>query len=205
MAGSSIVAWPLTSAPSIVRTIGPRRRLDREIRGTRMRLFGFAGWSGSGKTTLIERLVPRFTAQRLRVSLVKHAHHSFDTDQPDKDSWRHRQAGCSEVLITSALRWALVHELRGEAELTLRDAIARVSPCDLLLVEGFKSAAIPKLEVWRRHQTEPQLFPDDPYIRAIASDEPERFAGTMKAFALDDIDAIATFVLAEATDGDAFR
>jgi molybdopterin-guanine dinucleotide biosynthesis adapter protein len=170
-----------------------------------MRLFGFAGWSGSGKTTLIERLVPRLTAHDLRVSLVKHAHHSFDTDQPGKDSWRHRQSGCSEVLITSALRWALVHELRGDAELSLRDAIARVSPCDLLLIEGFKAAAIPKLEVWRRDQIEPVLFPDDPYIRAIASDDPERFAGTLKAFGLDDIDAIATFVLAEATDGGAFR
>jgi molybdopterin-guanine dinucleotide biosynthesis adapter protein len=170
-----------------------------------MRLFGFAGWSGSGKTTLIERLVPRLTARTLRVSLVKHAHHSFDTDQPGKDSWRHRQAGCSEVLITSALRWALVHELRGDAELTLREAIARVSPCDLLLIEGFKSAAIPKLEVWRRDQTEPPLFPDDPYIRAIATDDPGRFTNSLKAFGLDDVDAIATFVLAEATDGAAFR
>lgn len=170
-----------------------------------MRLFGFAGWSGSGKTTLIERLIPHLTARDLSVSLVKHAHHSFDTDQPGKDSWRHRQAGCNEVLITSALRWALVHELRGDAELTLRDAIARVSPCDLLLIEGFKAAAIPKLEVWRRDQTEPLLFPDDPYVRAIASDDPARFDGTVKAFALDDLDAIATFVLAEATDGGAFR
>src|SRR5437773_12573162 len=112
-----------------------------------MRLFGFAGWSGSGKTTLIERLVPRLTARGLTVSLVKHAHHSFDVDQPGKDSGRHRQAGCTEVLVTSAMRWALVHELRGQSELALDEAIARISPCDLLLVEGFKAAAVPKLEI----------------------------------------------------------
>jgi len=170
-----------------------------------MRLFGFAGWSGSGKTTLIERIVPLLTARDLRVSLVKHAHHTFDIDQPGKDSWRHRHAGCSEVLVSSALRWALVHELRGDAELTLRDAIARVSPCDLLLIEGFKTAAIPKLEVWRKDQTEPMLFPGDPFIRGIATDDPRRFAGRLPAFALEDVDAIATFVMAEATDGEAFR
>ncbi|HEY3177952.1 MAG TPA: molybdopterin-guanine dinucleotide biosynthesis protein B [Casimicrobiaceae bacterium] len=170
-----------------------------------MRIFGFAGWSGSGKTTLIERLVPRLTARGLTVSLVKHAHHSFDIDQPGKDSWRHRQAGCTEVLVTSAMRWALVHELRGQPELALGDAIARLSPCDLLLVEGFKTAAVPKLEVWRKHLGEPLLFPDDSRIRAIATDDPARFAGRLTAFGLDDIDAIATFILAEATDGGAVR
>ncbi|HEY2818708.1 MAG TPA: molybdopterin-guanine dinucleotide biosynthesis protein B, partial [Casimicrobiaceae bacterium] len=139
------------------------------------------------------------------VSLIKHAHHTFDLDQPGKDSWRHRQAGCTEVLVTSALRWALVHELRGGPELSLEDAIAHVSPCDLLLIEGFKTAAIPKLEVWRDGQDEPPLFPDDRHIRAIATDVPARFAGRLRAFALDDIDAIATFVLAEATGGRALR
>jgi len=170
-----------------------------------MRLFGFAGWSGSGKTTLIERLVPRLAARGLTVSLVKHAHHSFDVDQPGKDSWRHRQAGCTEVLVTSAMRWALVHELRGQSELALDEAIARISPCDLLLVEGFKAAAVPKLEIWRESLGEPLLFPDDPHIRAIATDDPGRFAGHLTVFALDDIDAIATFVLAEATGGGALR
>ena len=170
-----------------------------------MRLFGFAGWSGSGKTTLIERLVPRLAARGLTVSLVKHAHHSFDVDQPGKDSWRHRQAVCTEVLVTSAMRWALVHELRGQSELALDEAIARISPCDLLLVEGFKAAAVPKLEIWRKSLGEPMLFPDDPHIRAIASDDPDSFAGRLTAFALDDIDAIATFVLAEATGGEALR
>jgi len=170
-----------------------------------MRLFGFAGWSGSGKTTLIERLVPRLAARGLTVSLVKHAHHSFDVDQPGKDSWRHRQAGCTEVLVTSAMRWALVHELRGQSELALDEAIARISPCDLLLVEGFKAAAVPKLEIWRESLGEPLLFPDDPHIRAIATDDPGRFADRLTSFALDDIDAIATFVLAEATGGGALR
>ena len=170
-----------------------------------MRLFGFAGWSGSGKTTLIERLVPRLAARGLTVSLVKHAHHSFDVDQPGKDSWRHRQAGCTEVLVTSAMRWALVHELRGQSELALDEAIARISPCDLLLVEGFKAAAVPKLEIWRESLGEPLLFPDDPHIRAIATDDPGRFAGRLTIFALDEIDAIATFVLAEATGGEGLR
>ena len=119
-----------------------------------MRLFGFAGWSGSGKTTLIERIVPLLVARGLRVSLVKHAHHAFDIDQPGKDSWRHRRAGCTEVLITSALRWALVHELGNGPELSLREAIAHVAPCDLLLIEGFKTAPIPKLEIRRTGQTE---------------------------------------------------
>ncbi|TMH69689.1 MAG: molybdopterin-guanine dinucleotide biosynthesis protein B [Betaproteobacteria bacterium] len=170
-----------------------------------MRLFGFAGWSGSGKTTLIERLVPRLAARGLTVSLVKHAHHSFDVDQPGKDSWRHRQAGCTEVLVTSAMRWALVHELRGQSELALDEAIARISPCDLLLVEGFKAAAVPKLEIWRESLGEPLLFPDDPHIQAIATDDPGRFADRLTSFALDEIDAIATFVLAEATGGGALR
>src|SRR5882672_4019839 len=123
----------------------PRRQVGRAS----VRIFGFAGWSGSGKTTLIEAVVPRLTRAGLTVSLVKHAHHSFDVDQPGKDSHRHRVAGCSEVLISSALRWALVHELRGEAEMPLPEALARLSPCDLALVEGYKTYPIPKLEVWR--------------------------------------------------------
>src|SRR5690348_6270166 len=124
-----------------------------------MRVFGFAGWSGSGKTTLIETLVPRLTGRGLRVSLVKHAHHDFDVDRPGKDSYRHRMAGCDEVLVTSGVRWALMHELRGAPELTLADALARLSACDLALVEGWKRAAIPKLEVWRERLGKPQLHP----------------------------------------------
>src|SRR5450631_4942745 len=111
-----------------------------------MKIMGIAGFSGSGKTTLIEKMIPVFVREGIRVSLVKHAHHEFDIDQPGKDSHRHREAGCQEVLVTSAVRWALMHELRGAAELSLDAALAQLSPCDLALVEGFKSAAIPKLE-----------------------------------------------------------
>jgi len=166
-----------------------------------MRLFGFAGWSGSGKTTLIERLIPQLIARGNSVSLIKHAHHDFDIDQPGKDSWRHRQAGCREVLITSDVRWALMHELRDSAELTLTEAIARIAQCDLLLVEGFKSAPIPKLEVWREDNGKPLLHPGDPHIVALATDRPDRIQAPMPVFALDDLDAIATLILDRATDG----
>ena len=101
------------------------------------RVFGFAGWSGSGKTTLIEQVIPCLIARGLTVSLVKHAHHAFDVDYPGKDSYRHREAGCSEVLVTSSRRWALVHELRGAPELTLAETLERLSPCDLVLIEGY--------------------------------------------------------------------
>src|SRR5438045_5200062 len=114
-----------------------------------MRIFGLAGWSGSGKTTLLAALIPELVARGVSVSLIKHAHHDFDIDRPGKDSHRHREAGCQEVLITSALRWALMHELRGAAELSIDAALTRLSPCDLVLIEGFKSAPIPKIEVYR--------------------------------------------------------
>src|SRR5258706_9429006 len=114
-----------------------------------MKIFGFAGWSGSGKTTLIEQLIPRLVKRGLKVSMIKHAHHSFDVDKPGKDSYRHREAGCSEVMVVSDRRWVLMHELRGEAEPSLEEQIERVSPCDLLLVEGHKRHPLPKLEVWR--------------------------------------------------------
>ena len=159
-----------------------------------MRIFGFAGWSGSGKTTLIESLVPRLTARGLRVSLVKHAHHDFDVDQPGKDSHRHRTAGCTEVLVSSAARWALMHELRGAPELSLPDALARLSPCDLVLVEGWKRAAIPKLEVWRSILGKPALHTGDAWVRGVATDAPAEVAIGLPVFALQDADAIATFV-----------
>lgn len=161
------------------------------------RVFGFAGWSGSGKTTLIEQILPRLVAAGHTVSLVKHAHHSFDVDQPGKDSFRHRQAGCREVLVTSGNRWALMHELRGGAELSLTEALARLSPCTLALVEGFKSAPIPKLEVWRAEVGKPLLHPVDPNIVAIATDAPASLPpGTARltVLRLDDYDAVATFV-----------
>lgn len=137
-----------------------------------MKVFGFAGFSGSGKTTLIEQLIPRFVANGLRVSLVKHAHHTFDVDQPGKDSFRHRHAGATEVLVTSSRRWVLMHELRGEAEPTMEEVIARISPCDLLLVEGYKRASIPKLEIYREAVGEGMLHPHDSNIVAVATDRP---------------------------------
>ena len=163
-----------------------------------MRVFGFAGWSGSGKTTLIEALVPRLTARGLRVSLVKHAHHDFEIDRPGKDSWRHRMAGCSEVLVTSALRFALIHELRGERELALAEALGRLSPCDLALVEGWKRAPIPKLEIRRESLGKPRLDPGDPWVLGVASDAPGAVPPGLPAFDLSDVDAIATFVVENA-------
>jgi molybdopterin-guanine dinucleotide biosynthesis protein B len=159
-----------------------------------MRVFGFAGWSGSGKTTLIERLIPRLRAQGLVVSLVKHAHHEFDIDQPGKDSHRHREAGCQEVLITSAARWALIHELRGAPELAFDAALACLAPCDLALVEGFKAAPIPKLEIYRESVGKPLLHPGDPHILAVAS--AGRLDTALPVFAIDDVDAIAAFIRA---------
>ena len=159
-----------------------------------MKVFGFAGWSGSGKTTLIEKLIPRFVNSGLRVSLVKHAHHTFDVDQPGKDSYRHRHAGASEVLVTSSRRWVLMHELRGAAEPPFDEQLKRLSPCDLVIVEGFKHAAIPKLEVWRRVTGEPLLHPNDPHIVAVASDT--RVDTRLPVLDLDDDAAIASFILA---------
>jgi molybdopterin-guanine dinucleotide biosynthesis protein B len=158
-----------------------------------MKTFGFAGWSGSGKTTLIEKLIPLFVERGLKVALVKHAHHTFDVDQPGKDSYRHRHAGCTEVLVTSSRRWALVHELRGAAEPALAEHLARLSPCDLVLVEGFKREAIPKLEVYREQVGEPLLYPHDEHIVAIASDR--RIDSRLPQFHLDHHAAIAEFVL----------
>ena len=137
-----------------------------------MKIFGFAGWSGSGKTTLIEQLIPRLVKRGLKVSMIKHAHHSFDVDQPGKDSHRHRAAGCTEVMVVSDRRWVLMHELRGAPEPSLEEQIERVSPCDLLLVEGHKFHPLPKLEVWRKENGKELLHPSDPHIVAIAADAP---------------------------------
>ena len=134
------------------------------------KVFGFAGYSGSGKTTLIEQLIPYFTQRGLRIALIKHAHHDFDIDQPGKDSFRHRKAGAAEVLITSDQRWALMHELEGAPEPDLAEHLARLSPCDLVLVEGFKRAVLPKLEIHRAANAKPLLFTQDPHIIAVASD-----------------------------------
>jgi len=158
-----------------------------------MKVFGFAGWSGSGKTTLIEKLIPRFVKRGLRVSLIKHAHHTFDVDQPGKDSYRHRHAGASEVLVTSSRRWVLMHELRGAQEPSFEEQAARLSPCDLLIVEGFKHAPIPKLEVWRTATGEGPLHPQDPHIVAVASDV--ELETRLPLLDLNDDGAIGEFIL----------
>ena len=158
-----------------------------------MKVFAFAGWSGSGKTTLIERLIPRFVAHGLSVSLIKHAHHHFDIDRPGKDSYRHRHAGCTEVMVTSDLRWALIHEMRGTPEYTLEQQMARMMPVDLLLIEGWKSHPMPKLEVYREANKKPLLHPEDKNIVAVASDVPLEIA--LPRFGIDDHDGIARFVL----------
>jgi molybdopterin-guanine dinucleotide biosynthesis protein B len=159
-----------------------------------MKVFGFAGWSGSGKTTLIEKLIPRFVDAGLRVSLIKHAHHTFDVDQPGKDSYRHRHAGAAEVLVTSSRRWVLMHELRGAAEPAFEEQLKHLSPCDIVIVEGFKHAQIPKLEVWRRETGEPLLHPNDPHIVAVASDT--RVDTKLPVLNLNDDAGIASFILA---------
>jgi molybdopterin-guanine dinucleotide biosynthesis protein B len=158
-----------------------------------MKVFGFAGYSGSGKTTLIEQLIPRLRQAGLKVSLIKHAHHSFDVDQPGKDSYRHREAGASEVMVTSVQRWVLMHELRGEPEPTLQEQLKRMSPCDLILVEGYKREAIPKLEIHRRGQSEALLYLQDANIVAIASDEP--VPASLPVLDLNDYEAVTAFII----------
>lgn len=158
-----------------------------------MRLFGLAGWSGAGKTTLVVRLLPALAARGLTVSTMKHAHHSFDIDQPGKDSFRHRAAGATEVMIASSQRWALMHEHQGSAEPTAAALAARMTPVDLVLVEGFKREPHPKLEVHRVANGKPLLHPDDPHIVAVASDQP--LPGVdLPVLPLDDVEAIADFI-----------
>ena len=159
-----------------------------------MKLFGVAGWSGSGKTTLLSALIPELVGRGLKVSTIKHAHHAFDVDVPGKDSHRHREAGATEVMIGSAHRWALMHELRGAPELTLDEMVARLSPVDLVIVEGFKRNPHPKIEVWRASVGKPMLQPDDPTIRAVVSDGT---AGglSVPVLSLDDTAGVADFIL----------
>lgn len=158
-----------------------------------MKVFGFAGYSGSGKTTLIEKLIPRFIDRGLRVSLIKHTHHNFDVDQPGKDSWRHRQAGAAEVLLTCDKRWVLMHELRDVPEPTLEDQLCVLSPCDLVLVEGFKHTPISKLEIHRPEHGKPPIWPENPSIVAVASTADVDCP--LPVLNLDDTDAIARFIL----------
>jgi molybdopterin-guanine dinucleotide biosynthesis protein B len=166
-----------------------------------MKVIGIAGWSGAGKTTLLTRVIPRLAARGLRVSTIKHAHHAFDVDQPGKDSHTHRLAGATEVLISSANRFALMHELRGAPELRLGALLGKLSAVDLVLVEGFKREAHPKLEVYRAAVGKPLLAPDDPHIVAIASDGP--VSARVPVVSLDDTEAVADILVAKARPLDA--
>lgn len=162
-----------------------------------MRLIGLAGWSGAGKTTLVEKLIPELVSRGIRVSTVKHAHHNFDVDRPGKDSWVHRQAGASEVLVASDARFALIHELRGAPEPALPELLAKLAPVDLVLIEGFKRGPHPKIEIWRAANEKSFLHPVDSTIRAIAADE--KLTGLpIPLVDLNDVSAIADIVLAEA-------
>ena len=157
-------------------------------------IIGVAGWKNSGKTTLVERLVAEFTARGLGVATIKHAHHGFRVDESGADSARHRRAGARQVAVVSAKRWALIRELDDGAEPTLEEMIARLDPCDLIVVEGYKDACIPKIEV-RRSAAGPgvALAGNDPCIRAIAADHAIQ-GERVPVFSLDDIAAIADFI-----------
>lgn len=161
-----------------------------------MKVIGLAGWSGAGKTTLLAKVIPRLLADGLRVSTIKHAHHSFDVDVPGKDSWTHREAGATEVMVSSGKRWALMHELRGVSEPRLPELLSRMSPVDLVIVEGFKTDPHPKIEVHRAANNKPWLCEADPAIVGIATDAALETA--LPVAHLDDIAAIAGMMLATA-------
>lgn len=162
-----------------------------------MKVLGIVGWSGSGKTTLLTRLIPLLTGRGLRIATVKHAHHAFDVDQPGKDSYEHRKAGASEVIVSSARRWVQMHEIGAGVEATLAEHLRRLSPCDLVLIEGYKTEQHPKLEVFRESVGKSALHPTDPRIVAVATDKrlPDL---AIPQVDLNDITAVAELVLARA-------
>ncbi len=161
------------------------------------RVIGVVGWKNNGKTTLVTRLVAHLTQRGLRVSTVKHAHHAVDLDQPGKDSWKHREAGALEVVLATARRWVLIHELRDEAEPPLEVLVAKMAPVDLVIVEGFKRFPHPKIEVHRKERGTPLIACEDRTVVAVASDEPlPDFAGPV--FSLDAIEELADFALQHA-------
>jgi molybdopterin-guanine dinucleotide biosynthesis protein B len=166
-----------------------------------MRVIGLAGWSGSGKTTLITKVIPVLVGRGLKVATIKHAHHAFDIDRPGKDSWQHREAGAAEVVVASSRRWAVVHELRDEPEPTLEELLAKLSPADLVIIEGFKRHAHPKLEIYRAAVGKPLIYPQDDCVVAIASDAPLPHA-QLPVLMLDDIEGIANVLQAEALPRD---
>lgn len=161
-----------------------------------MKIWGVTGWKNSGKTGLMERLVAEFTSRGISVSTIKHAHHAFDVDHPGKDSFRHREAGATEVLLSSRKRWALMHENRGADEATLAELLAKLSPVDLVLIEGFKRERHSKIEAHRRETGQPLIARDDDSIRAIASDSDATVDG-IPTFDLDDTAAIADLIQSE--------
>jgi molybdopterin-guanine dinucleotide biosynthesis adapter protein len=161
-----------------------------------MRVIGFAGWSGAGKTTLIVKLIPVLRAQGFSVSTLKHAHHDFDIDTPGKDSYAHRQAGATEVLVASDRRFALMHELRGAPEPTLEALLGKLAPVDLVLIEGFKRDRQPKLEVHRAANGKPLLYPQDAAIKALVSDLADAdVPASLAQASIDDVAAVAALVL----------
>ena len=161
-----------------------------------MKIYGVTGWKNAGKTGLMERLVAEFTRRGLRVSTLKHAHHSFDVDHPGRDSFRHREAGAAQVMLSSGNRWALMSELRGSPEPTLADLLTRLDPVDLILIEGWKRDSHAKIEAWRSETANPLIAPNDPTIRAVATDVPLELPGRAQ-FHLDDTGAIADFIAHE--------
>jgi len=163
-----------------------------------MRIIGLAGWSGAGKTTLMVKLIPCLIGRGIVVSTLKHAHHRFDVDVPGKDSWQHRQAGARQVLVASGARWALMTELRDNPEPRLSELLARMDPVELVIVEGFKRDAHPKLEVHRAANAKPWMHPDMPGIVAVASDTPPPY--DLPRAGLDQVEAIADLVLAHARE-----
>lgn len=161
-----------------------------------MRIYGVTGWKNTGKTGLVERLVTEITARGFSVSTLKHAHHATEIDQPGRDSYRHREAGAREVLVASPNRWALMHELRGADEPQIEDLLAKMSPVDLVIIEGYKRGPHPKVETHRAEAGRDLLAPENPTIRAVASDS--RHDGlSVPVFDLNDTKAIADFILAE--------
>jgi molybdopterin-guanine dinucleotide biosynthesis protein MobB len=160
-----------------------------------MRIYGVVGWKNAGKTGLMERLVTEITGRGFTVSTVKHAHHAFDVDHPGKDSYRHRAAGATEVLLASGKRFALMHELRDEEEPPLADLLAKLAPVDLVLVEGYKRDAHPKVEAFRAESRNPLIAKDDPTVQAVASDTALEL--DRPVFDLNDTTSIADFILAE--------
>ena len=161
-----------------------------------MNVYGVVGWKNAGKTTLVERLVAEISGRGFSVSTVKHTHHKVDVDQQGKDSYRHRQAGARQVILSSASRWAVMTELRGAPEAPLKELLGHLAPVDLVIVEGYKRDDHPKVEAWRAETGQPLIGLDDPTVRAIASNDAPQGAG-QPVIGLDDIPGIADFILSD--------